>query len=73
MLRPLMTISCGWSFQSGIAVFMSLKNAIKVSPPFEKIRPFVGAGLGVSYVYLRGGGTSDAYGSDLMEEVPLGS
>lgn len=44
---------------------------LKVSPPMEKIRPFVGAGLGVSYVYVRGGGAGDAYSSDLMEEVPL--
>ncbi|OJT20192.1 hypothetical protein BO221_34010 [Archangium sp. Cb G35] len=43
---------------------------VKVSPPFEKVRPFVGAGLGVSYVYVRGG-TGDTYSSDLMQEVPL--
>ena len=44
---------------------------LKVSPPFENIRPFVGAGLGVSYVYIRGGLEGDAYTSDVMEEVPL--
>lgn len=45
---------------------------LKVSPPFmEKIRPFVGAGLGVSYVYVRGGGGAEEYDSDLMQEVPL--
>ncbi|WNG56694.1 hypothetical protein F0U59_19495 [Archangium gephyra] len=43
---------------------------VKVSPPFEKVRPFVGAGLGVSYVYVRGG-TGTTYTSDLMQEVPL--
>ncbi|MCY1079708.1 hypothetical protein [Archangium lansingense] len=43
---------------------------LKISPPFEQIRPFVGAGLGVSYVYVRGG-SGDTYTSDLMEEVPL--
>lgn len=45
-------------------------SLVKVSPPFERVRPFVGAGLGVSYVYVRGG-TGDTYTSDLMEEVPL--
>jgi hypothetical protein len=43
---------------------------VKVSPPMERIRPFVGAGLGVSYVYVRNGQTSP-YSSDVMEEVPL--
>jgi hypothetical protein len=45
-------------------------SLVKVSPPFEKIRPFVGAGLGVSYVYANGEATGP-YESDLMEEVPL--
>jgi hypothetical protein len=44
---------------------------LKVSPPVEKIRPFVGAGLGVSYVYVRGAGAGVTYSSDLMQEVPL--
>ena len=46
-------------------------SLVKVSPPFEKVRPFVGAGLGVSYVYVRGAGAGDAYSSDLMQQVPL--
>lgn len=46
-------------------------SLVKVSPPFEKIRPFVGAGLGVSYVYVRGAGTGETYSSDLMQQVPL--
>jgi hypothetical protein len=46
-------------------------SLVKVSPPFmERVRPFVGAGLGVSYVFVRNGQTSP-YNSDLMEEVPL--
>ena len=44
---------------------------LKVSPPFlTSIRPFVGAGLGVSYVDVRGQ-AADLYGSDTMQEVPL--
>lgn len=44
---------------------------LKVSPPFlTTIRPFVGAGLGVSYVDVRGQ-AADLYGSDTMQEVPL--
>jgi hypothetical protein len=45
-------------------------SLVKVSPPFEKIRPFVGAGLGVSYVYANGEAVGP-YDSDIMEEVPL--
>lgn len=46
-------------------------SLVKLSPPFmERVRPFVGAGLGVSYVYVRNPG-SGPYSSDLMEEVPL--
>jgi hypothetical protein len=48
-----------------------VNSLVKVSPPLEKIRPFVGAGLGVSYVYVRGGDEADPYSSDLMEQVPL--
>ncbi|MFP2929534.1 hypothetical protein ACLESO_30910 [Pyxidicoccus sp. 3LG] len=44
---------------------------LKVSPPFlTSIRPFVGAGLGISYVDVRGA-AADLYGSDTMQEVPL--
>jgi opacity protein-like surface antigen len=44
---------------------------LKVSPPFlTSIRPFVGAGLGMSYVDVRGAG-ADLYESDTMQEVPL--
>ncbi|WNG35956.1 hypothetical protein F0U61_21500 [Archangium violaceum] len=46
-------------------------SLVKLSPPFmERVRPFVGAGLGVSYVYVRGAGNGP-YSSDLMEELPL--
>ncbi|PTL76193.1 acyloxyacyl hydrolase [Vitiosangium sp. GDMCC 1.1324] len=43
---------------------------VKLSPPIERVRPFVGAGLGVSYVYVRGPETA-LYSSDVMEELPL--
>jgi opacity protein-like surface antigen len=44
---------------------------VKVSPPLlTAVRPFVGAGLGISYVDVRGRGAG-LYDSDLMEEVPL--
>jgi hypothetical protein len=45
-------------------------SLVKLSPPLEHIRPFVGVGLGVSYVYIRNP-SSGPYASDLMEEVPL--
>ncbi|MFL5357228.1 hypothetical protein [Archangium sp.] len=45
-------------------------SLVKLSPPLERVRPFVGAGLGVSYVYVRNP-SSGPYASDLMEEVPL--
>ena len=42
---------------------------MKVAPPFlERIKPFVGAGLGASLASIHG---SAAYRNDLMEEVPL--
>ncbi|MFP2907847.1 hypothetical protein ACLESD_22925 [Pyxidicoccus sp. 3LFB2] len=45
---------------------------LKVSPPFlTAIRPFVGAGLGMSYVDVRGGAGAGLYDSDTMQEVPL--
>lgn len=44
---------------------------LKVSPPFlTAVRPFVGAGLGLSYVDVRGQ-AADLYDSDTMQEVPL--
>ncbi|NTX01541.1 MULTISPECIES: outer membrane beta-barrel protein [Myxococcus] len=44
---------------------------VKVSPPFlTAVRPFVGAGFGLSYVDVRGIG-GGLYDSDTMEEVPL--
>ncbi|HZI12722.1 MAG TPA: outer membrane beta-barrel protein [Myxococcus sp.] len=44
---------------------------LKLSPPFmTKVRPFVGAGVGMSYVDVRGQG-ADLYDSDTMQEVPL--
>ncbi len=43
---------------------------IKVAPPFiEVVKPFVGAGLGASYVSAHGG--QGLYDSDVVEEVPL--
>ena len=43
---------------------------IKIAPPFiEVVKPFVGAGLGASYVSAHGG--LGLYDSDLMEEVPV--
>ncbi|QRO01167.1 hypothetical protein JRI60_20120 [Archangium violaceum] len=46
-------------------------SLVKLSPPMERIRPFVGGGLGVSYVYARGAQAGGPYESDLMEEIPL--
>lgn len=44
---------------------------LKVSPPFlTAVRPFVGAGLGLSYVDVRGP-AADLYASDTMQEVPV--
>jgi hypothetical protein len=43
---------------------------VKLSPPFlESVKPFVGAGLGASYISAQGG--LGLYESDLVEEVPL--
>lgn len=43
---------------------------VKLAPPFiEVVKPFVGAGLGASYISVKGGG--GLYESDLVEEVPL--
>ncbi|MBZ4417677.1 outer membrane beta-barrel protein [Myxococcus sp. RHSTA-1-4] len=44
---------------------------LKLSPPFlTAVRPFVGAGLGLSYVDVQGQ-AADLYDSDTMQEVPL--
>ncbi|NVJ08240.1 hypothetical protein HUW63_23735 [Myxococcus sp. AM001] len=44
---------------------------VKVSPPFlTTVRPFVGAGLGVSHLNIRGP-VEDLYQSDTVPEVPL--
>lgn len=44
---------------------------LKVGLPFiERIKPFVGAGLGASYVAISGD-AAGLYKGDLMEEVPL--
>lgn len=44
---------------------------LKVGLPFvEKVKPFVGGGLGVSYVAVRGE-SAGLYKDDTMEEVPL--
>lgn len=43
---------------------------VKLAPPLiEVVKPFVGAGLGVSYISAKGG--LELYDSDLVEEVPL--
>lgn len=44
---------------------------VKLAPPFiEKVKPFVGAGLGASYIAVNGTALG-LYESDLVEEVPL--
>lgn len=43
---------------------------VKLAPPFlETVKPFVGAGLGASYISAKGG--AGLYDSDVVEEVPL--
>jgi hypothetical protein len=43
---------------------------IKLAPPFiEAVKPFLGAGLGASYISASGG--AGLYDSDLVEEVPV--
>jgi hypothetical protein len=43
---------------------------IKLAPPFiDVVKPFVGAGLGASYISASGG--AGLYDSDLVEEVPV--
>ncbi|GHG85668.1 hypothetical protein [Comamonas sp. JC664] len=45
---------------------------LKVSPPFlTAVRPFVGAGLGVTYFDIRGSVLDGLYQSDTVPEVPL--
>jgi hypothetical protein len=47
-----------------------ISGLLKVSPPLiEKVKPFVGVGLGASYISVDGGG--GLYDSDLVEEVPV--
>ncbi|MCP3098615.1 hypothetical protein LZ198_06965 [Myxococcus sp. K15C18031901] len=44
---------------------------VKLSPPLlTAVRPFVGAGLGISYVDVRGAGEG-LWASDTMQELPL--
>jgi hypothetical protein len=48
-----------------------LAGMLKLAPPFiEKVRPFVGVGLGASIVRV-GEEAEGRYKNDLMEEVPL--
>ncbi|WP_224360327.1 outer membrane beta-barrel protein [Hyalangium versicolor] len=43
---------------------------IKLAPPFiDVVKPFVGAGLGASYISASGG--AGVYDSDLVEELPV--
>jgi hypothetical protein len=43
---------------------------VKLAPPFiDVVKPFVGAGLGASYISANGG--AGLYDSDLVEEVPV--
>ena len=45
---------------------------VKVSPPFlTAVRPFVGAGLGVTHFDIRGSVLDNLYQSDTVPEVPL--
>jgi hypothetical protein len=47
-----------------------ISGLVKLAPPLmEKVKPFVGAGLGASYISVDGGG--GLYDSDLVEEVPV--
>jgi hypothetical protein len=47
-----------------------ISGLVKVAPPLiEKVKPFVGVGLGASYVSVDGG--AGLYDSDLVEEVPM--
>jgi len=43
---------------------------IKLSLPFELVRPFVGGGLGISRISASGD-FEGAFGSDMVEEVPV--
>ncbi|MFL5318523.1 MAG: outer membrane beta-barrel protein [Myxococcaceae bacterium] len=44
---------------------------LKIAPPLiDRIKPYIGAGLGASYVSIQGDGQG-LYRNDLMEEVPL--
>ena len=46
-------------------------SLVKLSPPFlEQVRPFIGVGLGASYVSVSGL-ANGLYESDFMEEVPV--
>ncbi len=48
-----------------------LSGLVKLAPPIiEKVRPFVGVGLGASYVSISGEDLG-LYRNDIMEEVPL--
>ena len=48
-----------------------LAGMLKLAPPFvEKVRPFVGVGLGASMMRV-GSTAGDRYKNDLLEEVPL--
>jgi hypothetical protein len=43
---------------------------VKIAPPLmERVKPFVAAGLGASYISVNGG--QGLYASDLVEEVPV--
>ena len=45
---------------------------LKLGLPFiERVRPFVGAGLGASYVTVSGSDTGGLYRNDIMEEIPF--
>ncbi|AGC46431.1 hypothetical protein MYSTI_05144 [Myxococcus stipitatus DSM 14675] len=45
---------------------------VKLSPPlFTGVRPFVGAGFGLTYVDVRGTGIGGLYDSDTQEELPV--
>jgi len=59
---------------TGLGNTAALRNGasamVKLAPPFiERVKPFVGAGLGGSYVAITG--NNGGYSNDFMGEIPL--
>lgn len=56
--------------QNGLVARNGVSAMLKVAPPFiERVKPFVAAGLGASYLSVRNGAA--LYGNDYMQEIPL--